>query len=160
FDDVQLYAERFEGDNVYLEIRVRERPRLTRIDIEGLKKGEKEEVQKRLNTGSGRIVNENLIKTTRSTIEKFLREKSFLYPEIEITTKKDSAQENNEIVLVDVTKNKKIKVHRVHFNGNDAFSNRQLNKFLKGVKPRRWFRIFGPGKFKEDKYKEAKENLI
>src|SRR5690606_41586986 len=64
FDDVQLYAERFQGENVYLEIRVRERPRLTRIEIEGLKKGEKEEVQKRLNTSSGRIVNENLLKTT------------------------------------------------------------------------------------------------
>ena len=160
FDDVQLYAERFQGDNVYLEIRVRERPRLTRIEIEGLKKGENEEVQKRLNTSSGRIVNENLLRTTRSTIQKFLREKSFLYPEIEITTKKDSAEANNEIVMVNVTKNKKIKVHAVHFEGNEEFSDRQLRKFLKGVKPRRWYRIFGPGKFKEDKYKEAKENLI
>lgn len=160
FDDVQLYAERFQGENVYLEIRVRERPRLTRIEIEGLKKGEKEEVQKRLNTSSGRIVNENLLKTTRATIEKFLREKSFLYPEIDISTKKDSAEANNEIVVVDVTKNKKIKVHRVYFDGNEAFSDRQLSKYLKGVKPRRWYRIFGPGKFKDDKYKEAKENLI
>lgn len=160
FDDVQLYAERFEGDNVYLEIRVRERPRLTRIEIEGLKKGEKEEVQKRLNTSSGRIVNENLLQTTRTTIQKFLREKSFLYPEIGITTKKDSAEANNEIVMVDVTKNKKIKVHAVHFEGNEDFSDRQLRKYLKGVKPRRWYRIFGPGKFKDDKYKEAKENLI
>lgn len=28
------------------------------------------------------------------------------------------------------------------------------------MKPRRWYRIFGPGKFKDDKYKEAKENLV
>src|SRR5690606_2940936 len=159
-DDVQLYAERFQGENVYLEIRVRERPRLTRIEIEGLKKGEKEEVQKRLNTSSGRIVNENLLKTTRATIEKFLREKSSLYPEIDLSTKKDSAEANNEIVVVDVTKNKKLKVHRVDFDGNEAFSDRQLSKYLKGVKPRRWYRIFGPGKFKDDKYKGAKQNLI
>src|SRR5690606_16155150 len=160
FDYVQLYAERFEGENVYLEIRVRERPRLTRIEIDGLKKGETEEVQKRLNTSSGRIVNENLLKTTRSTIQKFIREKSFLYPKIEISTKKDSAETNNEIFFVNVTKNKKIKVHRVYFDGNEEFSDRQLRKYLKGVKPRRWYRIFGPGKFKDDKYKEAKENLI
>ncbi|MGO3307558.1 MAG: outer membrane protein assembly factor BamA [Sphingobacterium sp.] len=160
FDDVQLYAERIENENIYLEIRVRERPRLTRIDINGLKKTESEEIHKRLNTSAGKIVNENLIKTTKSTIEKFLREKSFLYPDIKIRTEKDTVQTNNEIVIVDVEKNKKIKVHGVKFSGNEAFSNKQLRKYLKGVKPRRWFRIFGPGKFKEDKYEEAKTNLI
>src|SRR5690606_39682545 len=50
--------------------------------------------------------------------------------------------------------------HRVHFEGSEAFSDKQLRKYLKGVKPRRWFRIFGPGKFKDEKYKEAKENLV
>ncbi|MFD1768995.1 outer membrane protein assembly factor BamA [Sphingobacterium suaedae] len=160
FDDVQLYAERIEGDNIYLEIRVQERPRLTRIDINGLKKGETDEIRKRLNTSSGKIVNANLLKTTQATIQKFLREKSYLYPEIKIRTEKDTAQANNEIVIVDVDKNKKIKVHRVHFDGNEAFSDKQLRKYLKGVKPRRWYRVFGPGKFKDEKYKEAKENLV
>ncbi len=160
FDDVQLYAERIENENIYLEIRVQERPRLTRIDINGLKKTESEEIHKRLNTSAGKIVNENLIKTTQSTIEKFLREKSYLYPEIKIRTEKDTAQTNNEIVIVDVDKKKKIKVHGVRFTGNEAFTDKQLRKYLKGVKPRRWFRIFGPGKFKEDKYKEAKDNLV
>jgi len=160
FDDVQLYAERIENENIYLEIRVQERPRLTRIDINGLKKTESEEIHKRLNTSAGKIVNENLLKTTQATIQKFLREKSYLYPEIKIRTEKDTAQTNNEIVIVDVDKKKKIKVHGVRFTGSEAFSDKQLRKFLKGVKPRRWFRIFGPGKFKEDKYEEAKVNLI
>lgn len=158
FDDVQLYAERIEGDNIYLEIRVQERPRLTRIDINGLKKAETEEIRKRLNTNTGKIVNDNLLKTTQATIQKFLREKSFLYPEIKITTAKDTAQANNEIVIVNVEKIK-IKVHKVHFDGQEAFSSGQLQKYLKGVKPRKWYRIFGPGKFKDDKYKEAKQNL-
>src|SRR5690606_21512181 len=89
FDDVQLYAERIENENIYLEIRVQERPRLTRIDINGLKKTESEEIHKRLNTSAGKIVNENLLKTTQATIQKFLREKSYLYPEIKIRTEKD-----------------------------------------------------------------------
>jgi len=160
FDDVQLYAERIQDERIFLEIRVQERPRLTRIDINGLKKSETEEVRKRLNTAAGKIVNENLIKTTRATIQKFLREKSFLYPEMKIRTEKDSTQANNEIVIVDVKKNKKVKVNKVHFEGHSAFKTGRLRKWLKGVKPRRWTRIFGPGKFKDDKYKEAKENLI
>lgn len=160
FEDVQLYATRIEEDNIFLEIRVVERPRLSQIEIIGLKKSHTEEIQKRLNAGSARIVNENLLRSTRSTIEKFLREKSFLYPEINISVRPDSLQPNYEIVTAEVETNKKIKVRKVNFSGNEHFSNRQMNKFLKGVRPRAWFRIFGPGRFKEDKYEEAKETLI
>ncbi len=160
FEDVQLYATDIKDETIFLEIRVQERPRLTRIDITGLSKSQTEEVKKRLNTNSGRIVNDNLLLSTKTTIEKFLREKSFLYPEITITTSKDSSQANNEIVSVKVDRNKKIKVNSVNFEGNEVFSDKQLRKFLKGVKPRAWFRVFGPGKFKEDKYEEAKEKMI
>ncbi|WP_140936685.1 outer membrane protein assembly factor BamA [Sphingobacterium lumbrici] len=160
FDDVQLWATRIEEENIFFDIRVQERPRLTRIDINGLSKSHTEEIRKRLNEGAGKIVNENLLQSTRSTIQRFLREKSFLYPDIKIETFKDTAQANNEIVVVDVEKNKKIKVRKVNFTGNEIFSDNQMSKFLKGVKPRKWYRIFGPGKFKEDKYDEAKEKLI
>lgn len=160
FEDVQLYATRIQDETIFLEIRVVERPRLTRVDLNGLSKSQTEEVRKRLNANTGKIVNENLLQTTKNTIEKFLREKSYLYPEIKITTKKDSAQSNNEIVVVDVERNKKIKVRKVEFEGNEEFSDKQLRKYLKGVKPRAWFRVFGPGKFKEDKYEEAKEKLV
>ncbi|MFD2555700.1 outer membrane protein assembly factor BamA [Sphingobacterium tabacisoli] len=160
FEDVQLWATRIDGETIFFEIRVQERPRLTRIDIKGLSKSQTEEVNKRLNSSSGRIVNENLIQSTRSTIQRFLREKSYLYPDIKISTLKDSAQANNEILNVNVEKNKKIKVNKVLFTGNETFTNSELTKYLKGVKPRKWFRIFGPGKFKDDKYKEAKEKLV
>src|SRR5690606_7416552 len=92
--------------------------------------------------------------------EKFLREKSFLFPDIKITTKPDSGQANNVIVVVVVERNKKIKVNSINFTGNEEFSNKQLTKFMKGVRPRAWYRVFGPGKFKEDKYEEAKTNLV
>ena len=160
FEDVQLYATKIQEETIFLEIRVVERPRLTRIDINGLSKSQTEEVRKRLNTNAGKIVNDNLLLTTKATIEKFLREKSFLYPDIKITTKPDSAQANNEIVVVHVERNKKIKVNSINFTGNEEFSNKQLTKFMKGVRPRAWFRVFGPGKFKDDKYEEAKTNLV
>ncbi|WP_156306984.1 outer membrane protein assembly factor BamA [Sphingobacterium endophyticum] len=160
FEDVQLYATKIEDETIYLEIRVVERPRLTRVDINGLSKTQTEEVRKRLNTNAGKIVNDNLLLTTKTTIEKFLREKSYLYPDITITTKPDSAQANNEIVIVNIERNKKIKVNSINFTGNEEFSDRQLTKFMKGVRPRAWYRVFGPGKFKDEKYEEAKTNLV
>lgn len=160
FESVELWATRIEGETIYFDIRVKERPRLSRIELNGLSKSQTTEVNKKLNANSGKIVNENLLQSTKTTIEKFLREKSYMYPDIKIATKKDSAQANNEIVIVDVNKNKKIKVNQVIFEGNEVFTNAELTKFLKGVKPRKWYRIFGPGKFKDDKYAEAQEKLI
>ncbi|MDH5827629.1 outer membrane protein assembly factor BamA [Sphingobacterium faecium] len=160
FDDVQLWAEKIEGETIFLDIRVVERPRLTRIDINGLSKSQTEEVRKRLNDNTGKVVNENLINTTRNTIQRFLREKAYLYPEIKISTLKDTAQVNNEILVADVDRKSKVRVQKITFTGNKDFTQKQLRKNLKGVKQKAWFRIFGPGKFKDEKYKEAKETLI
>lgn len=160
FDDVQLWSEKIEGETIFLNIRVVERPRLTRIDIKGLSKSQTEEVRKRLNDNAGKVVNENLINTTRNTIQRFLREKAYLYPEIKISTEKDSAQANNEILIADVDRKNKVRVKKITFTGNKEFTQKQLRKNLKGVKQKTWFRIFGPGKFKEEKYKEAKETLV
>ncbi|WP_257658894.1 outer membrane protein assembly factor BamA [Parapedobacter lycopersici] len=160
FDDVKLYADAVRGDSIFFNIHVVERPRLTRIDIEGLSKTQTEEVRKQLNENTGKIVNENLMNTTRNTITRYLREKSYLYPEITMAAVKDSSQANNQILVVNVDRNRKVRAHRINFTGNEAFSQRQLRKFFKGVRQRTWWRITGPGKFKDEKYKEAKDNLV
>lgn len=160
FDDVQLWADKIEGETIFLNIRVNERPRLTRIDINGLSKSQTEEVRKRLKDNAGKVVNENLINTTRNTIQRFLREKAYLYPEIKISTIKDTTQVNNEILIADVDRKSKVRVKKITFTGNKEFTQKQLRKNLKGVKQKAWFRIFGPGKFKDEKYKEAKETLV
>ncbi|WP_257670254.1 outer membrane protein assembly factor BamA [Parapedobacter tibetensis] len=160
FDDVELYADAVREDSIFFNIHVVERPRLTRIDIEGLSKSQTEEVRKQLNENTGKIVNQNLMNTTRNTITRFLSEKGYLYPEITMAPTKDSAQVNNQILMVNVDRNSKVRAHRINFTGNEEFTQPQLRKFFKGVKQRTWWRITGPGKFKEEKYKEAKENLI
>ena len=160
FDDVELYASSIQGENIYFNIHVVERPRLTRIEINGLSKSQTEDIRGRLNENSGRIVNENLFSTTRNTITRYLSEKNYLYPEIEMRTIRDTTQANNEILIVDVDRNSKVRVDHITFTGNEDFSDRQLRKFMKGVRQKAWFRVFGPGKFKEEKFVEAKESLI
>lgn len=160
FDHVALYADSIVGEEIFFNIHVVERPRLTRIELTGLSKSQTEDVRKRLNENTGKIVNENLINTTRVTITRFLAEKNYLYPTINITPVKDTTQLNNQILMVDVDRNKKVSVAKINVEGNEDFSDRQIRKFFKGVRQSAWFRIFGPGKLKEEKYKKAKENLI
>jgi outer membrane protein insertion porin family len=160
FDDVELYAERIVSDTIYFNIVVVEQPRLAKTEIIGLNKTQTEEVTKRLATETGKIVNQNLFNTTKITIERYLAEKHFLYPTIVMKTRPDSSRVNYEILTVHVDRNRKVAADHINFEGNVEFTDAQMRKMFKGVKQRMWFRIFGPGIFKQEKYKEAKQNLI
>jgi outer membrane protein insertion porin family len=57
FDDVKLNIAEIRSDSIFFEIEVVERPRLTRIDLFGLKKGEITDIREKLNDKTGKVVN-------------------------------------------------------------------------------------------------------
>src|SRR5580698_10332002 len=64
FDDVQLNVTSINMDTIYLEIAVHELPRLSKLHITGIRKGEIDDVQKKLSDKTNKIVNQNLLSTT------------------------------------------------------------------------------------------------
>lgn len=160
FDNVALNVDYVRGDSIFFNIDVVERPRLTRMDLKGLSKTQTDEIRKKLSENTGKVINENLLNTTRRTIARYLEEKGYRFPDITLTPVDDTTEANNKILLVEVDRNRKVRANRITFTGNEQFSQFRLRKFFKKVKQRAWFRIFGPGKFTDEKYKEAKENLI
>ncbi|MDR6940626.1 outer membrane protein assembly factor BamA [Mucilaginibacter pocheonensis] len=160
FDDVQLNITKINQDTIYLEIAVSERPRLSRMHITGIRKGEIEDVQKKLNDRTGKIVNENLINTTTAIIKKHFGEKGFLNTTVKLTQRKDPGDANSVILDVAIDKKTKVKINEVIFEGNKAFSAGKLKKFLKKTREKKWYNLFGSKKFKQDKYEEDKQNLV
>ena len=160
FDDVQLNIIGLKNDTVYLEIAVLERPRLSRLRITGIRKGEIEDVQKKLNDKTGKIVNENLLNTTKGIILRHFNEKGYLNTTVDITQRADPGDENSVILDVAVDKKKKVKINSVDFTGNEAFSDGKLKKYMKKTREKKFYNIFGSKKFKEDKYREDKQVLI
>ncbi|RYY35880.1 MAG: outer membrane protein assembly factor BamA [Sphingobacteriaceae bacterium] len=160
FDDVQLNITRINLDTVYLEIAVVERPRLSRLNITGISKGNKEDVTKKLNDKTGRIVNENLLSTTTAIILRHFNEKGFYNATVTIKQRPDPGDENSVILDVAVDRGKKVKIRRIDFDGNQAFTDKKLKKFLKNTRTKKFYNIFGSKKFKEDKYLEDKQTLV
>ena len=160
FDDVQLNITKINMDTIYLEIAVSERPRLSRLHITGIRKGEIEDVQKKLNDRTGKIVNENLINTTTAIIKKHFGEKGFLNTTVKLTQRKDPGDANSVILDVAIDKKTKVKINQVVFEGNKAFSSKKLKGFLKKTRERKWYNLFGSKKFKQDKYEEDKQSLV
>ncbi len=160
FDDVKLNITEIRSDTVFFEIAVVERPRLTRIELLGLKKGEITDVNEKLNDKTGKVVNENLLKTTTDIIKKHFTEKGFLFTDVAITQRKDTSEANNIILDIKVDKNDRVKISEVSFTGNKDFKSSALKKYLKKTKERAFYKVFGSGKFLQNKYDEDKLTMI
>jgi outer membrane protein insertion porin family len=160
FDDVQLFVTKISLDTVYLEIAIKELPRLSRLHITGIRKGEIDDINKSLTDKTGKIVNANLISTTTAIIKKHFTEKGFLNVSVNIKQRPDPGDANSLILDVAVNKGNKVMINSVTFEGNKAFSQKQLRSYLSKTRTRKFYNIFGSKKFKDDKYTEDKQNLI
>ncbi|GAB2975830.1 outer membrane protein assembly factor BamA [Mucilaginibacter puniceus] len=160
FDDVQLNVTRLTLDSVYLEIVVLERPRLSRLHITGIRKGDIEDVQKKLSDKTNKIVNENLLSTTTAIIKRHFNEKGYLNTTVNITQRPDPGDPNSIILDVAVDKKQKVMINKITIVGNKALSAGKLKKAMTKTRTRKWYNIFGSKKFKQDKYEEDKQSLI
>ncbi|TFF33386.1 outer membrane protein assembly factor BamA [Mucilaginibacter psychrotolerans] len=160
FDDIHLNVTGINMDTIYLEIAVVERPRLSRLHITGIRKGEIEDVTKKLSDKTGKIVNENLLSTTTAIIKRHFHEKGYLNTTVNITQTKDPGDPNSVILNVAVDKKTKVMINDVTFEGNKDFSQKKLRGYLSKTRKRRWYNLFGSKKFKQDKYDEDKQNLV
>ena len=160
FEDVQLNVTKINLDTIYLEIAVTELPRLSRLHLTGIRKGEIDDVQKKLSDKAYKIVNANLISTTTAIIKKHFNEKGFLNTTVSIKQRKDPGDANSIILDVKIDKHKKVMISEVDFEGNKDFKDKKLKKFLSKTRTRKFYNIFGSRKFKQDKYDEDKQNLV
>ncbi|MBC7398722.1 MAG: outer membrane protein assembly factor BamA [Mucilaginibacter sp.] len=159
FDDVQLYVTKINLDTVYLEIAIKELPRLSNLRLSGLRKSEIEEINKKLDD-KGKIVNTNLLNKTDAIIKKYLHEKGFLNATVTIKQRPDPGDANSLILDVAVDKGRKVMINLITFEGNKDFSQAKLKGFLSKTRTRKFYNIFGSKKFKDDKYIEDKQTLV
>jgi len=160
FDDVQLYITDIHLDTVYLEIAVKELPRLSRMHMTGVRKGEIDDIQKKLSDKTGKIVNQNLLSTTTAIIKRHFNEKGFLNTTVTIKQRPDPGDANSLILDVAIDKKQKVMINEVTFEGNKVFSTKKLRGYLSKTRSRKWYNLFGSRKFKDDKYTEDKQNLV
>ena len=65
--DIKILIRKIEGDKVFLSIVLKERPRLSTFQIEGVGKTQKTEITEKINLIRGRIVTDATIKTVSYT---------------------------------------------------------------------------------------------
>ena len=132
FSDAKIFITKLEGKNIYLELEVQERPRLQNYFFKGVKKGEAEEFIGRTGLVKGRVVTENMRRTSVDVIRKFYFDKGFQNVEVAIDAKKDTGS-NYLTLTYTVNKGTKVHINNINFEGNTV-EDGQLKKQMKGTK--------------------------
>ncbi len=161
FSDVKILAEKVEGRKIFLDIQLKERPRLSEINIYGLKKSEMETVNDKVAMMKGSQVTPYAIDRAKKYITDYFIEKGYYNTEVTIVQKSDPAQDNHVIIDITVDKKDKVKVQSLVFNGNSVLSDGQLNRAMKKINAKGEMKnFFRTKKFVEEEYKNGLQALI
>ena len=160
FSDIDFYISRTENDSIWLELAIAELPKLSEAKITGVKKSKVEGLIKDNTLTRGKIVNENLITTTRNYIENKYKKDGYFNTKVVITTIPDTTDGNQVKMLVNIDKGEKLKIAKISFSGNEKFTDSKLRSAMKNTKRQNPIRIFKASKFVKDKYKEDLVSIV
>ncbi|MFZ5940433.1 MAG: outer membrane protein assembly factor BamA [Bacteroidota bacterium] len=159
FSDVKLTASKIEGNKIWIDIFLQERPRMSRLQIDGITKTEQQDVIEKINLRNGQQVTDDIIDNTRRIITDHFVEKGFLSTQVDIVQKVDTANINMVVLNVMVNKNDRIRIDEIYFTGNDNFSDKRLHRVMKKTKKVN-INFFKASKVLADGIEEDKKSLI
>jgi len=134
FSDVEIYYTKIEGNNIFIEINVSERPSLAGFTFKGVKKSESEDLDKKTGLVKGRVITENMKRTAVENIEKYYVEKGFRGAKVVIEEKNDPALPNSQNLVFNISKGNKVRINQLSFYGNEEVEELKLKSKMKGTK--------------------------
>jgi TonB-dependent SusC/RagA subfamily outer membrane receptor len=108
FSDVKISASKIVDDNIWLDIYLQERPRLSDINFHGISKSEEDDIKDKLSLFKGSQFTDKQVNDARQTIENIFRAKGFSNTEVDIVHRDDLTQKNSVILDIYVNKNDSI----------------------------------------------------
>lgn len=161
YSKVQINVEKIAGDKVWLEIDLQRQPRMSEIQFEGMKSGEKKDLQQRLGMVPGQQLTPNIIAQTKKITEDFFEKKGYKNALVTIRETPDLSKENQVILTVGVNKNSKVKVHKIYVDGNEMLSDRKIKQAMKKTNEKGdLLKIFSQKKFVESDFADDRNRII
>ncbi|GAB3721996.1 outer membrane protein assembly factor BamA [Hymenobacter agri] len=158
--DVSVTIARIEGNKIFLDYNLKERPRLSKFTFTGVRNGQKEDITKKITLIRGKVVTDALLNNTRTQVRKFFVNKGYLDAKVNVVQVADSSLSNSVALRIDVDKGSKIRIHDIAFEGNSAFKDAKLRSKMKKTKERKPYKFLTAGKFQRSEYEEDKKKII
>jgi outer membrane protein insertion porin family len=134
FSDVSVEITKTVGNKVFLNIKVEERPRLSRYNFKGIKKSEAQELKDKVGLVKLRVVTEATEKDAIVHIKKYYSEKGYGNVVVAVHEKPDTTVVNSIILTFEIEKGNKTRINQINFTGNTIASDLRLKRTFKGTK--------------------------
>ncbi len=161
FSKVQMVVDKVAGDKAWITIKLREQPRISAINYYGIKKGERDDLQERLQLHKGNQITQNIVNRAEAIIKNYFSGKGFGNADVKITLHEDLSAKNEMIVDINIDKNDKVKVHKIYIDGNEVMSDNALQRVMKKTNEKnKLLNLFKQKKFVESDYRDDLNRII
>lgn len=161
YSRVSISVTKQVGDKVWLDIALRQRPRMSELKFSGTKSGEKKDLIERLGMVEGQQISPNIIARVKQIVEKYYAAKGFKNADVKVLQQPDLSKENQEIITIDVDRRNKVKVHKIYIDGNEVLSDNRVKRTMKKTNENgNLLNLFKQKKFVESDYEDDKKRII
>lgn len=160
FSDIEIGILKTQGSKIFLNIHVKERPRLSKYSIKGLKKAETNNVRDEISLTKNQLITEDLVNATRREIKEYFHEKGYYTVNTTFKQEEDPEKPNYQILRIDINRGKKVKLQDIVFVGNDNVEDKKLRKLLKPKRKYKKLNLFASSKFVTETYEETKPAIL
>ncbi len=160
FSDVKFKATKIEGDKIWLEIALKQRPRVSDIAYNGLRKSEQEDLEIKVGIQKGGQMTPDLADRAKKIVKGYLDEKGFYNAEIQVLQFNDQDHPGYVKVAINIDKKDKIRVGRLYITGNEALSHNKINQVMKKTNDNHIINLFQTKKFVANEFENDKKLVI
>ena len=160
FDDVQIFIENRMQDGVYLLIKVKENPRLERIEVSGNDELDQDDILKKIDLVKGQIITPQDLSEVVRTLKRQYDSDGYLNAHINPTLVTVNDTTGRVALKIVINEGPKVKVDYIYFHGNKRFDDGDLKSEMKETTERKWWKFWTTNKFDKKKYQEDKDLIL
>jgi len=161
FSQARIRVTKTVGRKAWLLIELRAQPRIASVNYIGMKKGEREDIQERLQLMKGNQITPDIVNRAKEIIKNYYAKKGFGNAEVTVTQQEDISHPNEMIVNISVNKHAKVKVHKITIEGNQVLSDGKIKRTMKKTNEKgNILNLFKQKKFVEDDYHDDLNRII
>jgi outer membrane protein insertion porin family len=162
FSDVQLQIENKVAGGAYFLIRVKEHPRLERVEFSGNDEQSDDDLMKKINVIRGQLLTPFEIDKIVKAIKKVYEEDGYMQTTVqpELLETKDANSVGRVILKLTVNEGVQVQVRQISFEGNKAFDDDDLRGEMKETSEKTWWKFWKKARFDRKKYEEDKKLIV
>lgn len=161
YSKVNISVTKIAGDKIWLNIDLRQQPRMSVMKFEGFKGGEKKDIAERLAMVPGQQITPNVVQRIKQIVEKYFADKGFKNAKVDVIQQPDLSKENEVILTIRVDRRNKVKVHKIYVDGNEVLSDSKVKRAMKKTNENgNLLNLFKQKKFVMSDFNDDKKRII